>query len=92
MHTGQQISLYGSTTASFAVFVDGKTTPTSSSPPSSSFSNATSSRFFLLKGLAAEQAHNLTLVVTGDGSLVLDRIAVAVSCVPVHPFKGCAAS
>ncbi|BGP06184.1 hypothetical protein JCM10049v2_002003 [Rhodotorula toruloides] len=76
---GQQISLYGSTTASFAVFVDGKTTPTSSSPPSSSFSNATSSRFFLLKGLAAEQAHNLTLVVTGDGSLVLDRIAVAVS-------------
>ncbi|BGP30221.1 hypothetical protein JCM10296v2_001973 [Rhodotorula toruloides] len=75
---GQQISLYGSTTASFAVFVDGKTTPTSSSSPSSS-SNATSSRFFVLKGLAAEQAHDLTLVVTGDGSLVLDRIAIAVS-------------
>ncbi|BGP68508.1 hypothetical protein NBRC10513v2_001841 [Rhodotorula toruloides] len=75
---GQQISLYGSTTASFAVFVDGKTTPTSSSSSSAS-SNATSSRFFVLKGLAAEQAHNLTLVVTGDGALVLDRIAIAFS-------------
>ncbi|GAA5970090.1 hypothetical protein JCM11641_000263 [Rhodosporidiobolus odoratus] len=82
---GEQISLYGSASSTFAVSIDGgdPSTSPSSAPTNSAVKLAASSpsptRFFLANNLSRTSVHVLELEMTGNGTLMLDRVAVAYS-------------
>ncbi|BGP14023.1 hypothetical protein JCM10213_005608 [Rhodosporidiobolus nylandii] len=76
---GEQISLYGSSTADFTIAFDGAT-PSSPVPAASSSTGSTSpQRLFVTSGLDQNEAHVLVLELASSGTLSLDYVAVAYS-------------
>ncbi|GAA5890303.1 hypothetical protein JCM6882_008788 [Rhodosporidiobolus microsporus] len=76
---GEQISLFGNSSAAFNVSIDGAPTSSASSSSSSSLISTEPVRLFLANELDRETVHQLVLEISGEGTFTIDRIAVAYS-------------
>lgn len=76
---GSQLSIFGTSSSSFSVAIDGTTTADASSYDPSTSANATvAQRIYLAQDLSTESVHQAVLT-SGEGSLLIDRIAIAYS-------------
>ncbi|GAA5829514.1 hypothetical protein JCM11251_000185 [Rhodosporidiobolus azoricus] len=74
---GEQISFYGSSFAAFTVSIDGIATSSAESSPAGGLDSTNPVRIFLANELDRETVHRLILEVSGEGTLKIDRVAVA---------------
>ncbi|GAA6026860.1 hypothetical protein JCM8097_005914 [Rhodosporidiobolus ruineniae] len=72
---GEQVGIFGTGSVDFGVSIDGQVQNTTAS--TANWTEPT--RIFLASGLDRETVHQLVLVTTENGALLLDRVAIAYS-------------